>query len=87
MPLSPLNQNQGFPVGKNHLDEILAKNRRVVHYLISQASAVFEPRRSFLEMIHSIHKNRGGSTLKAGCAVAHLDFLKNQRKFFFFFFI
>jgi hypothetical protein len=26
----------------------------------------------------------GGATLKGGCAVAHPDFLKNQRNFFFF---
>ncbi len=26
----------------------------------------------------------GGATLKGGCAVAHPDFLKNQRKIFFY---
>ena len=65
MPLSPLNQNQGFPVGKNHLDEILAKNRRVVHYLISQVSAVFEPGRSFLACNASIWQIKGNQPCQA----------------------
>ncbi len=29
------------------------------------------------------HTVRGGATLEPGCAAAHPDFLKNQRKFFF----
>ena len=30
---------------------------------------------------------RGGATLKAGCAAAHPDFLKNQRKKFIYIYI
>jgi hypothetical protein len=32
-----------------------------------------------------IYIYRGGATLKPGCSVAHPDFLKNQRNFFFFY--
>ena len=32
----------------------------------------------------SLDESRGGTTLKAGCSVEQSDFLKNQRKFFFY---
>jgi hypothetical protein len=33
--------------------------------------------------IYKTYYQTGGSTLEPGCAAAHPDFLKNQRKFFF----
>ena len=48
---------QAADTEENHLDEILAKNLEVVHYLISLPSAVLEPGSSVLENFQLIHKN------------------------------
>ena len=48
---------QAADTEENHLDEILAKNLEVVHYVISLPSAVLEPGSSVLENFKLIHKN------------------------------